>query len=93
MACNKDLMLFYLEQLGDSAFTAKSMMGGYCIYKNGVLIGGIYSDRLMFKQTNILKEFLKEYKLETPYEGSKQLLILIEDTDNTPFMRELANFL
>ena len=86
-------MLYYLEQLGDSSITAKAMMGGYCIYKNNILVGGIYQDRLMFKQTDRLKSFLKEFKLDIPYHGSKQQLILIEDTDNTPFMRELALYL
>ncbi len=93
MACKKEIMEYYLEVLNDASITAKSMMGGYCIYKNGVLIGGIYQDRLMFKQTEKLKNHLGEYTLETPYEGSKQKLILIENTDNEAFMRELAHYL
>ncbi|MDE5715467.1 MAG: TfoX/Sxy family protein [Anaeroplasmataceae bacterium] len=90
MACKKELMEYYLESLGDQSITARSMMGGYCIYKNGVLIGGIYQDRLMFKQTDQLKQFLKEFKLDIPYEGSKQKLIWIENVDDISFMRELA---
>ncbi len=93
MACKKEIMEYYLEALNDASITARSMMGGYCIYKDGVLIGGIYQDRLMFKQTEKLKNFLGEYTLETPYEGSKQKLILIENTDNEAFMRELAHYL
>lgn len=47
----------------------------------------------MFKQTDALKELLKEYKLEAPYEGSKQQLILIEEVDNPSFLKELAKHL
>lgn len=86
-------MQYYLEQLGDDTIRARSMMGGYCIYKNDILIGGIYSDNLMFKPTDELKAFLKDYKLQIPYEGSKKLLILIERVDDTEFMRELARHL
>ncbi len=93
MACKKEIMEYYLESLDDPAIRARSMMGGYCIYKNDILIGGIYQDRLMFKQTDALKEFLKEYKLEAPYEGSKQQLILIEEVDNPSFLKELAKHL
>lgn len=93
MACKKKIMEYYLYALNDASITARSMMGGYCIYKDGTLIGGIYQDRLMFKQTEKLKRFLGDYILETPYEGSKQKLILIENTDNEAFMRELAQYL
>lgn len=93
MACKKEIMEYYLYALNDASITARSMMGGYCIYKDGTLIGGIYQDRLMFKQTEKLKRFLGDYILETLYEGSKQKLILIENTDNEAFMRELAQYL
>lgn len=41
MACKKEIMEYYLETLDDPAIRARSMMGGYCIYKNDILIGGI----------------------------------------------------
>lgn len=91
MSSSKEFKNHVLEQLGGAQITARSMMGGYCIYAEGKLVGGIYEDRFMLKQTEALKTFVRDYKLEYPYKGSKQLMILIENIDNTPFMRELAN--
>ncbi len=93
MSSSKEFKNYVLEQLGDAQVTARSMMGGYSIYSSGRLVGGIYEDRFMLKQTEALKMYLRDIKLEYPYEGSKQLMILIENIDDTPFMRELANHL
>lgn len=86
MSSSKEFKNHVLEQLGGAQITARSMMGGYCIYAEGKLVGGIYEDRFMLKQTEALKTFVRDYKLEYPYKGSKQLMILIENIDNTPFM-------
>lgn len=91
MSSSKEFKNYILEQLGCEQITAKSMMGGFSIYFDGKLAGGIYEDRFMLKQTEALKSFIRDYKLEYPYEGSKQLMILIENIDDTPFMRELAD--
>lgn len=93
MSSSKEFKNYVLEQLGCEQITARGMMGGYCIYFDGKLVGGIYEDRFMLKQTEALKTFLQDYKLECPYKGSKQLLILIENIDDTQFMRELASHL
>ena len=50
MASTKDYRDFVLEQLKllDN-ITYKLMMGEYLLYYNGVLVGGIYDDRLLIK--------------------------------------------
>ena len=80
MPSSIDYLNYILEQLKyfeDVSF--KKMMGEYLIYVNGVLVGGIYDDRLLIKKTKTNEEYhLKE---ELPYEGAKYMW-LIDDVDN-----------
>ena len=54
MPTKKEYKDFVLEQLkGLDNITVKPMMGEFLLYYNGVLFGGIYDDRLLFKKTEI----------------------------------------
>lgn len=46
-SCNQILEL--LEPLGD--FTVRPMMGEFLLYYHGVLVGGIYDNRLLIKKS------------------------------------------
>ena len=72
MPTKKEYKDFVLEQLkGLNNITCKSMMGEFLLYYNGVLFGGIYDDRLLFKKTEIGAAYGMDEVL--PYEGAKPM--------------------
>ena len=64
------------------------MMGEYIIYYRGKVIGGIYDDRFLVKQTKSSKSLLSDAPLELPYDGAKEML-LVENIEDRELMREL----
>ncbi|MBR3737932.1 MAG: TfoX/Sxy family protein [Eubacterium sp.] len=88
MASAKEYLEFVLEQLSDlDGISYRSMMGEYIIYYDGKVVGGIYDDRFLVKQTKSALEILPEAPLETPYEGAKEMLL--PDIDNRELLNEL----
>ncbi|MCQ2403529.1 MAG: TfoX/Sxy family protein [Lentisphaeria bacterium] len=89
MASSKDYLNFILDQLsGLDGISYRAMMGEYIIYYNGRIVGGIYDDRLLVKPVNVAVAMLSDAKLELPYEGGKEML-LVEDVDNRGFLEKL----
>jgi len=84
-----DYVVECLSKVGD--LTTKKMMGEYCIYYKGKLIGDLCDNCLLVKQTDTSNRLLKNCKLEYPYEGSKTLLYVVEKFEDTDLMRELLN--
>ena len=68
----------------------RAMMGEYIIYYQGKVIGGIYDDRFLVKQTKSARSLMPEASLELPYEGAKEML-LVDEVDNREFLSELFN--
>lgn len=89
MASTKEYLEFVLEQLSElTDISYRAMMGEYIIYYQGRVIGGIYDDRFLVKNTKAAKELMPDAPLEVPYEGGKEML-LVEDIDNKAFLKEL----
>lgn len=89
MASTREYLEFVLDQLSSlNGITFKKMMGEYIIYYQGKIVGGIYDDRFLVKQTKSSRMLMPEASLEVPYEGAKEML-LVEDIDNREFLREL----
>ncbi len=89
MASSKEYLEFVLEQLsGLEGITHRKMMGEYIIYYQGKVIGGIYDDRFLVKQTDSAKRLLPGCRLELPYENAKEM-ILVEDIDNRELLEKL----
>lgn len=89
MASSREYLEFVLDQLSLSDGIAyKSMMGEYIIYLRGKVIGGIYDDRFLIKNTKAAAAMLPEASLETPYEGAKKML-LVDRIDDRAFLRSL----
>lgn len=89
MASSKDYLEFVLEQLSElSDITYRAMMGEYIIYYQGRIIGGIYDDRFLVKNTQNARKLMPDAALELPYEGAKEML-LVEDVENRAFLKEL----
>ena len=91
MASSKEYLEYVLEQLSSlDDITYKAMMGGYIIYYQGKIVGGIYDDRFLLKLTKSAMTMMPEASLELPYEGAKEML-LVDDIDNRDFLHELFN--
>ena len=91
MASSKEYLDFVLEQLSDlNNIRYRSMMGEFIIYYKDKVIGGIYDDRFLVKQTKSSKKLMPDAPLELPYEGAKEML-LVEEIENKEFLNELFN--
>ena len=89
MASSKEYLNFILDQLsGLDGISYRIMMGEYIIYYNGKIVGGIYDDRLLIKPVKAAVAMLPDAKMELPYEGSKEML-LVEDLDNRELLQKL----
>ena len=89
MASSKDYLEYVLDQLSElDEITYKSMMGEFIIYYRGKIVGGIYDDRFLVKNTKAASEMMPEAALELPYEGAKNML-LVDEIDNRDFLRSL----
>ena len=89
MASSKDYLEYILEQLSDlEDITHRAMMGEYIIYYRGKIIGGIYDDRFLVKPVKAAKEIMPDAKMELPYEGAKEML-LVDEVENREFLKKL----
>ena len=89
MASNKEYLEFILDQLSElDEISYRAMMGEYIIYYRGKVVGGIYDDRFLVKNTKAAVDLLPEATLELPYEGAKEML-LVDDVENKGFLKEL----
>ena len=88
MALKKEYLDFIMEQLsGIEDVSYRPMMGEYIIYYRGKVIGGIYDDRFLVKQTPSALRLMPDAPLELPYEGAKKMLLA--DIENRELMKEL----
>ena len=89
MASSKEDLEFILEQLSElEEITYRQMMGEYILYYRGKVIGGVYDDRFLVKQTKSALAMMPDAELELPYEGAKEM-ILVDDVDNKEFLKAL----
>lgn len=88
MASSIDYLEYVLDLLRDvKVITYKKMMGEYLLYKNNILFGGIYDDRLLIKKTKSVESLgLKEV---VPYPTAKAMLLV--DTEDTEEIVNLIN--
>ena len=83
----KEYVVNQLSFLGE--ITCRSMMGEYLLYFRGVLIGGIYDNRILLKRTEENKIF--EMKEEIPYSGAKPMYLL-EDMENLEKTQKIIEY-
>ena len=89
MASSKGYLHFILEQLSDlDDISYRSMMGEYILYYRGKIVGGIYDDRLLVKETKSALELMPAAICNFPYEGAKEML-LVDEVDNKEFLTKL----
>ena len=89
MASTKEYLEYVLEQLSElNDISYRAMMGEYIIYYQRRVIGGIYDDRFLVKNTKNARALMPDVSMELPYEGAKEML-LVEDIENKAFLRDL----
>lgn len=89
MAVSKSYKDYVLEQLDllDN-ITCRPMMGGYMLYYNGTLFGGLYNgDRFLIKIVSSNQKYA--FQEEKPYESAKRMMYLIEDLDDKELLKEV----
>lgn len=92
MATSKEFHDYIVENLkraGD-VYTRK-MMGEYCIYYQGKLIGDICDNCLFLKPTESVLRLMPDADRAYPYEGSKTLMVVVDDVENASLMAEVLD--
>ena len=89
MASSKEYLAFILDQFSElEEMSYRPMMGEYILYYRGKIIGGIYDNRLLLKPVKVVMDQLRQNRLERPYEGAKEM-ILLEDLEDKLFLERL----
>ena len=89
MASSKAYLDFVLDQLsGLPGVTHRAMMGEFILYVGGKIVGGIYDDRFLVKDTQAARARMPEAPREIPYPGAKEML-LVTQIDDRDFLTEL----
>ena len=94
MSSTKEYLDFVLGRLNDIDITYKLMMGEYLLYKDGILFGGIYDDRLLIKPTEKAKALLPNAEYAIPYDGVKPMIFcdFVDDSEQlTYFIKKLTD--
>lgn len=77
MSTDKQYVSFILECLsGIRGISARPMMGEYVVYCCGKVIGGIYDNQFLIKQTNSAALMFPNGKKVIPYPGAKEMLLV-----------------
>ncbi len=69
--------------------THRKMMGEYLLYRDGVLFGGIYDDRLLLKITKSSAAILRDCHPAFPYEGGGEMILFPEPYD-APLLQKVV---
>ena len=89
MASSKEYLAFILERLSElEEISYRCMMGEYILYYRGKIIGGIYDNRFLLKPVKAVLNQLGQPRLERPYEGAKEM-ILLEELEDKSFLANL----
>lgn len=83
MATKKDVHDLFLNHVNSNVVKRRKMMGEYIIYYDGVVIGGLYDNRLLVKATKSAQQKLQDNTLVSPYPGSKEMILILDFTEAT----------
>ena len=88
MASSKGYLEYILEQLRlTDGISFRPMMREYLLYRDGVLFGGVYDDRLLVKISKGNGKYgMRE---SVPYEGAKPMY-LVDAVDEPEVLRDIV---
>lgn len=90
MAVSKEFHNYMLENLQKAGeVTTRAMMGGYCVYYKGKLVGDICDNCLFLKPADSALKLLPDAERAYPYEGSKTKMVIFEDVENTELVSKV----
>lgn len=84
-----DYVVENLRKAGD--VSTRKMMGEYCVYYKGKLIGDICDNCLFLKPTESVLRLMPDADRGYPYEGSKTLMVVVDTIENEELMEEVLN--
>lgn len=84
-----DYVVDSLRRVGD--VSTRKMMGEYCVYYRGKLIGDICNNCLLLKPTESVLRLMPDAERAFPYEGSKTRMVVVEDLENREQIAEVLN--
>lgn len=81
MASSPEYLEYVLDLLRDVPdVSTRKMMGEYLVYASGKLVGGVYDDRFLVKETEASRSALTIR--EVPYKGASEMMLVdLEDGD------------
>ena len=89
MASSKEYLEYVLEQRQQvDGLRYRPMMGEYLLYCRGRVVGGVYDDRLLVKDTKSTRALLPEAPWELPYPGGREML-LVSAMENKSLLQQL----
>lgn len=80
----RDYIIENLSKAGD--ISTRKMMGEYLVYFKGKLVGNICDNCLYLKPTDSALRLLPDAERDYPYDGSKTLMIIVDNVENTEQM-------
>lgn len=90
MSTSKEYHDYVMENLRLACnASSRHMMGGYIIYYNGKIAGTICNNCLFVKITPASEKLLPDAERAYPYEGSKTLMLAVDDVENHSLMAQL----
>lgn len=91
MASSAELLDYILDRLAPlSGIKCRKMMGEYIIYYKEKIAAYLCDDRLLVKPVPSALALLPGAKMEPPYPGAKEML-LVENPDDSDFLCALFN--
>lgn len=84
-----DYIVENLQRIGE--ISTRKMMGEYCIYYQGKLIGDICGNCLFLKPTKSVLRLMPDADRAYPYQGSKTRMVVVEDVENIELMTEVLD--
>lgn len=92
MATTKEFHNYVVENLSKiGEITTRKMMGEYLVYFNEKLIGNLCDNCFYLKPTDSALHNLPDAERGYPYEGSKTLMIIVENIENTELMSQVLH--
>ncbi|MBQ6430874.1 MAG: TfoX/Sxy family protein [Oscillospiraceae bacterium] len=92
MATSKDFHDYIMEQLSRvGEVSSRKMMGEYCVYYRGKMVADLCDNQLLLKPTPSVLRLLPDAPRAYPYEGSKTLMVVVEDVENAELLRSVLN--
>ena len=88
MASSSEYLTYTLDLLREiEGISYKKMMGEYILYKDEIIIGGIYDNRFLIKKTKSVLEY--DFEEAIPYPSAKPMLLI--DIENPNEIKEIIN--